>query len=327
MLAQTAADVGAAMTQLDGRAALEWKLDGARVQIHKQGDEVRIFSRRLKDISASLPEIVALARREARADSAILEGEVLAVADGRILPFQELMRRFRRIRDVDATASTVPVELYLFDLLFRDGEPLLAQPSAQRWEALQNVRGGMMCVSRCVPADVEAGQSFYDAALAASAEGVMAKSLEGAYTPGVRGKGWLKVKKIASLDLVVVAADWGYGRRHGWLSNYHLACRDEATGSFVPLGKTFKGLTDEQFRGMTERLLADKTGESGGTVFVHPNVVVEVRFSDVQRSPQYACGMALRFARIARIRDDKSAADADTLATVRELFARQSAPA
>src|SRR5262249_7250244 len=178
------------------------------------------------------------------------------------------------------------------------------------------------CVAHIVPKDIAEGQTFYAAGIAAGYEGVMAKALDAAYTPGVRGKGWLKIKKIVTLDLVIVAADWGYGRRHGWLSNYHLAARDEATGEFVPVGKTFKGLTDEQFRGMTDRLLALKVREEAGTVFVQPEVVVEVRFTDIQKSPQYACGMALRFARIFRIREDKPAAEADTLGTLRALFER-----
>lgn len=322
MLAQTAAGVAEAFKEMEGRLALEWKLDGARVQIHKRGDQVRLFSRRLQDITASLPDVAATIVREARARTAIFEGEVIPVTHGRPLPFQELMRRFRRVRDVTEAAAAVPVQLYLFDVLLHDDALLLDTPAAARWEALLATCGDLRCVSRLVPASVEQGHAFYEAAVAAGYEGVIAKALDAAYTPGVRGKGWLKIKKIVSLDLVIVAADWGYGRRHGWLSNYHLAVRDEATGQFVPVGKTFKGLTDEEFRTMTERLLALKINEAGGTVFVRPEVVVEVRFTDVQKSPQYACGMALRFARIFRIRDDKRAEDADTLRTLRALFER-----
>lgn len=327
MLAQTAATIDAAFDIHGGRTALEWKLDGARLQIHKDGEQVRLFSRRLKDLTESMPEIVTLVSREVRARSAILEGEVMAVVAERFLPFQELMRRFRRIREVEQAASAIPVKLFLFDLLHADGELLLMRPAAERWQALQVVRGAIDVVRRIVPTSIAEGQAFYQDAVAAGAEGVMAKALDQPYTPGVRGSGWLKIKKIVTLDLVVIAADWGYGRRHGWLSNYHLAARDAASGAFVPLGKTFKGLTDDQFRAMTERLLQLKTDERHGTVFVRPGVVVEVRFSDIQRSTQYPCGMALRFARIARIREDKSPAEADTLNTVRELYDRQtSAP-
>jgi DNA ligase 1 len=323
MLAQTAATVAEAFATHGGRLALEWKLDGARLQIHKDGTRVRMFSRRLKDLTASLPEIETLVQREVRADTAILEGEVMAVAGERFLPFQELMRRFRRIRDVAETASLVSIRLFLFDLLYADGTLLLTRTSSERWDALQGVRGNIDVVPRSVPASVAEGQELYDTAVASGAEGVMAKALDQPYTPGVRGSGWLKIKKIVTLDLVIIAADWGYGRRHGWLSNYHLAARDDATNTFVALGKTFKGLTDEQFRAMTERLLQRKTEQQGGTVFVRPEVVVEVRFSDIQRSTTYPCGMALRFARIARIRDDKTPAEADTLDTVRQLFASQ----
>jgi DNA ligase 1 len=325
MLAQSAADVAAAFAELNGQLALEWKLDGARVQIHKWGRQVRLFSRRLKEVTPSLPEVVELVAQSAHAETAIFEGEVIPVAAGRPLPFQELMRRFRRIRDVSATAAAVPVQLYLFDVLLLDGRVLLDTPAATRWDLLQQARGDLACVERIVPRDIAHGHAFYEAAVAVGYEGVMAKALEAGYTPGVRGKGWLKIKKIVSLDLVIVAADWGYGRRHGWLSNYHLAVRDAASGAFVPVGKTFKGLTDEQFRAMTERLLRLKVSEERGTVFVRPEVVVEVRFTDIQKSPQYACGMALRFARIFRIRDDKSAADADTLETLQTLFAHQTA--
>jgi DNA ligase-1 len=328
MLAQTANTVAEAFAELHGQLALEWKLDGARVQIHKQGDSVRLFSRRLKDVTVSLPEVVDAVRHSGCADTAIFEGEVIPVAgDARPLPFQELMRRFRRIREVSDTAADVPVRLYLFDVLRAGAELLLDVPAARRWEILQSVRGALDCVGRLIPASAGEGEAFYEGALAAGYEGVMAKALDAPYTPGVRGKGWLKIKKIVTLDLVIVAADWGYGRRHGWLSNYHLAARDTATGRFEPVGKTFKGLTDEQFRTMTERLLQLKTGEQAGTVFVRPEVVVEVRFSDIQKSPQYACGMALRFARIFRIRDDKPAAEADTVATLRTLYAASAARA
>jgi DNA ligase-1 len=261
-------------------------------------------------------------QRGAAAHTAIFEGEVIPVAGGRPLPFQELMRRFRRTRDVSETAARVAVQLYLFDVLQVEERLLLDSPAAARWEALQQACGDLECVARLVPVDSVAGQQFYEGAVAAGYEGVMAKALDAPYTPGVRGKGWLKIKKIVSLDLVIIAADWGYGRRHGWLSNYHLAARDETTGDFVAVGKTFKGLTDAQFAAMTERLLRLKLDEGDGTVRVRPEVVVEVRFSDVQKSPQYACGMALRFARIFRIRDDKDARDADTLASVRALLAR-----
>ncbi len=276
MLAQTATSVAEAFDLLDGDLALEYKLDGARVQIHKDGEQVWLFSRHLADITASLPEVCALVRQETTARTAILEGEVIAInADGRPLPFQYLMRRLGRVHDIAAMQQKVPVQLHLFD--------------------------------------------FLDAARAAGHEGIMAKNLESPYTPGVRGRHWLKIKPAVTLDLVVVAADWGYGRRHGWLSNYHLAALDEESGELLEVGKTFKGLTDEEFQYMTERLLALKVDEAYGTVFVRPEIVVEVAFNNIQDSPQYKSSMALRFARIVRLRSDKMAAEADTIQTMRRL--------
>lgn len=317
MLAQSAADLAAAWEALDGRLALEWKLDGARVQIHKQGDEVRIFSRRLQEITASLPDVAEVVRRDAAAHTAIFEGEVLAVAGDRPLPFQELMRRFRRVRDVAAMVREVPTRLFLFDLL-RDGDALLLDtPLRDRWAALRQAAGSLTCVPHLEPAALVDGERFYADAIAAGHEGLMAKGIASAYTPGQRGAAWLKVKQTRTVDLAIIAADWGYGRRHRWLSNYHLAARDEASGGLEPVGKTFKGPTDAGFAALTEQLLRLKTGEERGTVFVRPEIVVEVKFEGAQTSPQYPGGLALRFARIVRVREDKSVAEVDTIQTLR----------
>ena len=327
MLAQTAVSIVEAFTSLQGRLALEWKLDGARVQIHRQGDTVRIFSRRLQDLTRSLPDVVALVQHSGSAESAIFEGEVIAVRDGRPLPFQELMRRFRRIRDVADMMSQIPVELYLFDLLYLDTRPQIDEPAHRRWDTLQSACGSLRSVNHLVPTDADAGSTFYEAALAAGHEGLMAKGLDTPYTPGVRGSGWLKIKHSVTLDLVIIAADWGYGRRHRWLSNYHLAVRDSRTGSYLPVGKTFKGPTDAEFQAMTTRLLALREHEERGTVVVRPEVVVEVKFDGIQKSSLYESGLALRFARIVRVRDDKGPADADTIETLRKLFEGESVPA
>ncbi|HJQ85660.1 MAG TPA: ATP-dependent DNA ligase, partial [Candidatus Binatia bacterium] len=326
MLAHTAGGATEALASFEGRAAVEEKLDGARVQIHCRDGESRLYSRRLQELTPSLPDVVALVRERLAVPAAILEGEVVPVdVDGRPVAFQELMRRFRRVKDVERLIDEVPVRLRLFDALQVGAEPLIDRPYAERWAALERACGGLETVARVVPATPAEAETFYARAVADGLEGVMVKGLNAPYTPGIRGRGWLKVKRAHSVDLVVVAADRGYGRRHGWLSNYHLAARDGATGRFEPVGKTFKGLTDDEFRAMTARLSALAVGERGPTVFVEPRVVVEVLFTDLQRSPTYASGLALRFARIARIRDDKTPEEADTLAHLRELFARQQA--
>jgi DNA ligase-1 len=296
------------------------------VQIHRRDGQCRLYSRRLQDLSASLPDVVTLVGRALAVPHAIVEGEVVPVdRAGAVLPFQELMRRFRRVKDVARLVDEVPVRLRLFDALQVGDEPLIDRSYAERWSALERVRGGLETVGRALPAAGAEAEAFYARAVAGGLEGVMVKGLDTRYTPGVRGRGWLKVKRAETVDLVIVAADRGYGRRHGWLSNYHLAARDETTGRLEPVGKTFKGLTDDEFRSMTERLSALAVGQQGPTVFVEPRVVVEVLFSDLQRSPTYAAGLALRFARIARIRDDKAPEDADTLQHLRTLFARQQA--
>lgn len=324
MLAQPADEVAEAFAAHGGALALEYKLDGARVQIHKSRETVRIFSRQLSDVTASLPEVVTQVRAGLRAEEAIVEGELIAVDEaGRPLPFQEVMRRFRRVHDVSQVAREVPVALYLFDCLYRDGQSLLDEPYNRRWTALEQVAGPIAVVERLLPASVAEGEAFARQAREAGHEGVMAKRLDSPYTPGVRGKLWFKIKHALTLDLVIVAAEWGYGRRHGWLSNYHLAARDEEQGGFWVVGKTFKGLTDAEFEDMTARLLELKQWERGGTVGVLPKVVVEVAFNEIQRSPQYPSKLALRFARITRLRDDKSPQQADTLQTLRALFQRQ----
>lgn len=221
------------------------------------------------------------------------------------------------------TVEAIPVQLYLFDALYLDGQMLVDRPYRARWTALEQAAGELNLVRRLLPETVEAGQAFAEAAYRDGHEGVMAKDLASVYAPGVRGKTWLKLKHVLSLDLVIVAADWGYGRRHGWLSNYHLAARDAESGDYRVVGKTFKGLTDAEFEAMTARLLALERARERGTVFVRPQVVVEVLFNEIQASSQYRSGLALRFARIHRLREDKPAAEADTLQTLHQLYERQ----
>lgn len=324
MLAQTAESYEEAFDRYGENVALEFKLDGARVQIHRQGTEVRMYSRNLADVTSSLPDVVTQVQEILSPETAVVEGEVIAVdAAGRPLPFQHLMRRFRRKHTVEETIHEIPVQLYLFDALYIEGQLLIDAPNKERWAALEAAVGGHSLVRRLLPTTVQEAEAFAEQAYHEGHEGVMAKDLNSSYTPGMRGKTWLKLKHIVSLDVVILAADWGYGRRHGWLSNYHLAVRDEQTGEYMVIGKTYKGLTDDQFGEMTERLLDLERSRQGGTVYVQPQVVVEVLFNEIQESSQYRSGFALRFARIARLRDDKSATEADTLQTLQLLWNAQ----
>jgi DNA ligase-1 len=322
MLAQPAADIEGALGAL-GRAALEFKLDGARIQAHKAGGEVRVFSRRLNDVTAAVPEIVeavqALPVREA-----ILDGEAIALRQGgRPQPFQITMRRFGRKLDVAAMRAALPLDSFFFDALALDGANLIDLPAAERFAALSEAVPTDLLVPRTVTDRPDAAAAFVAQALAAGHEGVMAKALQAPYEAGARGRSWLKVKAATTLDLVVLAAEWGNGRRQGWLSNLHLGARDPL-GGFVMLGKTFKGLTDEMLAWQTGQLLAREIARDRYTVYVRPELVVEIAFNDLQASPHYPGGLALRFARVKAYRPDKRAEDADTIETVRALYARQS---
>lgn len=322
MLAELSRDLAEVLAAHAGRTALEVKYDGARIQLHRADDRIRIWSRRLSEVTESLPDVVEVVRGVG-ARSFILDGEVVAVGEaGRPLPFQELMRRFRRIRDVRQAVREVPVALYLFDCIMVDGRSLIDAPYQARWAELERVTHGAYLARRTVAADLAAAQAFFAEALAAGHEGVMAKALDSPYAPGSRGKLWFKVKPVATLDCVIVAADRGSGRRRGWLSNYHLAVT-EAPGEFAPVGKTFKGLTDQEFEAMTARLRGLALDDDGYTVRVTPEVVVEVAYDEIQRSPQYRSGLALRFARITRVRDDKGSSQATSLDEVRALYEKQ----
>ena len=325
MLAQMADNVEEALKEHGGKTAFEFKYDGARVQIHKHGDEVRIFSRRLTDATGSLPEVVEAVITNVVAGEAILEGEVVAVdSSGSPIPFQHLMRRFKRVHAIEESAEQIPVKLYLFDVLYLDGESLISFRYLQRRQRLSEIIGKIPLATQIVTGDAKMAKHFLDEALAAGHEGLMAKDVNSAYTPGIRGKRWLKIKPVLEpLDLVIVAAEYGYGRRHGWLSDYYLAARDAETGEFLEVGKTFKGLTDVEVIEMTRRLKEIATRETMGRVFVVPKIVVEVAYNEIQKSPKYSCGMALRFARITRIREDKGVEEADTIQRAREIYEKQ----
>ncbi len=304
--------------------ALEYKYDGVRVQIHKLKTEVRLYSRRLKEITSSFPEIVELIAKSIPNQSIILEGEIVAVKrdNNRPLPFQDLMRRFKRIHELDRLRYEIPVQLYLFDLLYLDDEILFDYPYQERWALLSKIcQNNLTLATRIISSDKTAMTNFYRAALEAGHEGVLIKYLQSPYYPGERKKDWLKLKEAVLLDLVIVAADWGSGRRKGWLSNYHLAVLD--AGTFHEIGKTFKGLTDAEFKKMTADLQQLKTYETDYTVYVKPQIVVEVAFNEIQKSPQYPSGYALRFARIKRLRFEKSSMEITTLDELATLYNRQ----
>jgi DNA ligase-1 len=321
MLAQPAADIAEALDQL-GLAAFEWKLDGARIQVHKHADEVRVYSRGLNEVTQAVPEIVEAIQHVA-SETLILDGEAIALRpDGRPYPFQTTMRRFGRKLDVSALRKELPLSALYFDALRLGDEDLIDRNTAERFEAAARVLPAELLIPRLITADAAAAQAFLDEALAHGHEGVMAKSLEAAYEAGSRGSSWLKIKQAHSLDLVVLAAEWGHGRRRGWLSNLHLGARDPMSGELIMLGKTFKGLTDEMLEWQTRKLLELETTRDAGTVYVRPELVVEIALNEIQESPRYPGGLALRFARVKGYRSDKQPYEADTIDTVRHLFAR-----
>jgi DNA ligase 1 len=318
MLAQTAEDVEEAIEQM-GEAALEFKLDGARVQAHKSGDEVRIFSRALKEVTLAVPEIVE-AVRTIPAKEVIVDGEVISLKeDGRPQPFQVTARRFNRKLDLEKLRAELPLTPFWFDLVYCDGN-LLHRPQAERFAELEKIAP---VIPHIRTADPVAAREFLEQALARGHEGIMAKSMASEYATGARGKAWLKIKHVKTLDLVILAAEWGSGRRKGWLSNLHLGARDTEKGGFAMLGKTFKGLTDEMLAWQTAEFLRIEIARDGHTVYVEPKIVAEIAFNDIQISPRYASGLALRFARVKRYRTDKTADQSDTFQTVTRLAKSQ----
>jgi ATP-dependent DNA ligase I len=320
MLAQTADSIGAAMGRISP-AAVEWKLDGVRAQIHRLDGEVRVFTRSLDDITARVPELVESALA-LPVRAAVLDGEAIALRDdGRPHPFQVTGGRLGSRLDVERLRVAMPLTLLLFDMLHLDGEDLLDRSGAERQRALVAAVPQALRMPRLVTGDPAAAAEFMAGALERGHEGVVVKSLDTPYEAGRRGAGWLKVKPRHTLDLVVLAAEWGHGRRRGFLSNLHLGALDPASGEFVMLGKTFKGLTDEMLAWQTRRFLELERRRDEWTVHVRPELVVEVAFDGVQASTRYPGGVALRFARVLRYRPDKRPADADTIDVVRSIHA------
>jgi len=323
MLAQTAADTDEALEQLSGEVAFEWKMDGARIQVHKAGDTVRIYTRSLNEVTGAVPEIVdAIGQLPVR--EVVLDGEAIAFTPtGRPHPFQITMRRFGRRLNVEKLRGDLPIHAYFFDCLRLEDRSLVDRPTRERFDALIHAVPEWLRIPRLVTASKEEARAFYDAAMAAGHEGLMAKSLDSPYEAGNRGASWLKIKRAHTLDLVVLAVEWGHGRRTGKLSNLHLGAIEPGTGEYVMLGKTFKGLTDAMLEWQTRELLARETRRDQWTVYVRPELVVEIAFSDLQASPRYPGGLALRLARVKRYRDDKRAEEADTMESVRRIYAAQ----
>ena len=320
MLAQVGEGISASMQEL-GSAAIEWKYDGARVQIHKDGKRVRIFSRRLEDVTRSLPEIVRLAQ-EVRADKAILDGEVVAIGkDSRPLAFQEILKRFRRKYNVEKQAKETPLHLFLFDLIYLDGQSTVDLPLTRRRELLEGIADPSILADQVISDSVQRAEEIYHQALEKGHEGLILKNSMSVYAPGKRGKNWLKIKPVMeTLDLAVIGAKWGEGRRASFLGSYRLACRDEATSKLQDIGWVATGLTDEALAELTELFRELILVQNGMEVELKPAVIFEVAYEEIQKSQSYSSGYALRFPRLVRVRDDKSLEEADSLERVESLY-------
>ncbi|HWI40118.1 MAG TPA: ATP-dependent DNA ligase, partial [Verrucomicrobiae bacterium] len=307
---------------------LEWKLDGGRVQVHKEEDEVRVYTRSLAEVTGAVPEVVESVR-SLPARSLVLDGEAVSFQPSGVpWPFQVTMRRFGRKLNVEELRRSLPLATFFFDLLYLDGASLLDHPNRERFSALQTLLPPSLLIPRLAPGSPAQAAEFLEEAIRRGHEGVMAKDSGSAYEAGRRGGSWLKVKPAETLDLVVLAAEWGHGRRRAFLSNLHLGARNPESGAYVMLGKTFKGMTDVMLEWQTQKLLEMEIGRDDWTVYVRPELVVEIAFDRVQGSTRYPGGMALRFARVKRYRPDKTPLEADTIEAVRRIFLRQhSSPA
>jgi len=323
MLATLGEGIPAALAEI-GTAAVEWKYDGARVQIHKDGERVRVFSRRLENVTASLPEMVEAARR-IKAESAILDGEAVAVgSDGRPMAFQEILKRFRRKYHVARLAKEIPLRLFLFDLIYLEGESLADRPLKERRALLEGVAEADLLADQMLSDNPVEVAAAYERALEAGHEGLIIKNPASPYAPGKRGKNWLKIKPVMeTLDLVVIGAKWGEGRRASFLGSYRLACMDQSSGRLLDVGWVATGLTNEALADLTEMFRELFILEKGMEVEIKPAVIFEVAYEEIQKSPNYSSGYALRFPRMVRVRDDKSLEEADTLERILSLYRSQ----
>lgn len=324
MLAQLSESIPSALQEM-GTAAIEWKYDGARVQIHKSGGKVRIYSRRLENVTASLPEISMAAIKQIRAESAILDGEAVALSsDGRPRAFQEILKRFRRKYNVEKLATEIPLSLFLFDLIYLDGRSVIELPLMERRKLLAEISDPSILADQVLSDKIEVAEEIYKKVLAAGHEGIMLKNPSSIYAPGKRGKNWLKIKPVMeTLDLAVIGAKWGEGRRATFLGSYRLACHDPETGKLLDVGWVATGLTDESLAELTEMFKGIIIVQKGMEVELKPAVIFEVAYEEIQRSPNYSSGYALRFPRLVSVRDDKSLEEADTLERVVSLYRMQ----
>jgi DNA ligase-1 len=328
MLAQVAESVEAAIREI-GTAAVEWKFDGTRVQIHYSDGKITIFSRRLENVTRALPDVVKMVKENVE-EGVILDGEAIAVREGKPLPFQNILRRFRRKHEIAKAAERIPIIVQLFDILYCknehfDGETI-DLPLADRRKILEKVvreNGGLMIAKQELTSDPERVKKMFDEAIEAGHEGVMIKNPSSTYIPGKRGKNWLKLKEVMeTLDLVVVGGEWGEGKRSHLLSSFVLACVDE-NGELVPVGKVATGFTDEDLEELTELFKPEIEYEEGKRVTITPKYVFEVAYQEIQRSPKYKSGFALRFPRFVRLREDKDVSEADTIERVSRLYEGQ----
>ncbi len=323
MLADMAYSVSEALKEHGGITALEYKYDGIRVQIHSKSGKIKVFSRRLSNITDNVPDIVRAIEDKIKGHDIVVDGEAIGTKGDKPVPFQDIVRRVQRKNDLFSILRELPLRLYLFDILFLDGKLLVDEPYRKRWEILERIVGEDFLAKRLVVSSRNEGEKFFQEAINEGHEGVVAKKLDSVYEPGCRGKKWLKIKEFDTIDCVIVAAEWGHGRRTGWLSDYYLAVLNEETGEFEVVGKTFKGLTDREFEEMTKRLLELRISEREYVVKVKPQIVVEVAYSEIQKSPKYRSGLALRFARITRIRWDKNPYEITTLNELWDRYRKQ----
>lgn len=328
MLAQKLNSVEEALEEIEN-VAFEIKYDGARIQIHKEGDKIKLFTRRLEDVTKQFPEIVNIAKKNINAETAVIEGELVAIksfSDKHPRPFQELSRRIKRKYDIAEMVKKIPVEINLFDITFLNGESLIEKKFSERRKILEEVikeSENFLLAKQLITRDVKKANEFYENALRLGHEGVMAKNLDAPYQPGSRVGYMYKIKPIMeTLDLVIVGATWGEGRRAHWLGSFLLAVLDKATGKFLTIGRMATGFTDEQLQEITKLLKDDICEQIGKEVKLKPKTVVEVAYEEIQRSPTYESGYALRFPRLVRIRDDKSVNDADTIDRIEEILSK-----